>query len=285
MIVIGRSFPKPEQGVDLDRPCPLFGWPTAVLRAIAKQDDYVDHQTAFTIVSNFGGSAYYRSKGKETRLDEGKHLVFYPGERFSSFVDAKKPVESVYIVFRDADIAAALSRDDLNEDPGPAEVSSLPRSIGEASHISRIRDLVRSNASEAVIEEALLSMLHCVARDHWGTIDRRMRPATVIERRARLERARERMHAEPAAMTLDTMAETACLSNFHFLRLFTETFGTTPHKYLTELRLERARELLTSTTESIERVASRVGFASSTTFGNTFKRRFGHSPGVMRQSE
>src|SRR5260221_9893446 len=58
----------------------------------------------------------------------------------------------------------------------------------------------------------------------------------------RLCRARDLLAAEyQSQVPLDQAAREACLSPFHFHRLFRATFGETPHDFLTRMRMDRAR--------------------------------------------
>lgn len=286
MIVIGNEFPDFGPGVNLDSPCPIFGWPTAVLRAFSTQHEYPDHQTAFTIVTNYGGKARYISKRKERVLAEGEHIVLFPGERFSSVVDSDQPVESLYIVFRDGDVAAALSHDDLDTEPRPSLLYPEFRRVDPFEPIESIRRLVARGAEEVIIEEALLTMLNGIVLQHWKRPDQKVRSGTVIERRKRVEIARERIHSEfEKDLTLDDLAATACLSNYHFLRLFRGAFGVTPHRYLSDLRLDRAKELLLASDGKVHEVAQQVGFTSSTSFIAKFRNKFGKPPGNYRNDD
>lgn len=48
--------------------------------------------------------------------------------------------------------------------------------------------------------------------------------------------------AEP--IDLNKIADEACFSKFHFVRLFKSIYGRTPHQYLTHVRIEKAKEYL-----------------------------------------
>jgi AraC-like DNA-binding protein len=87
--------------------------------------------------------------------------------------------------------------------------------------------------------------------------------------------------AEP--ITLDDCATEAGLSPWHLLRAFRAAFGETPKEYLTRLRLERARHLLTVTARSVTEVCLDVGFSSLGTFSVLFKRHVGCSPKEFRR--
>ena len=69
----------------------------------------------------------------------------------------------------------------------------------------------------------------------------------------------------------------ACLSEFHFHRLFRATFGQTPHDFLTRLRMDRARQLLASE-RTVTEVCFEVGYESLGSFSSKFRAQFGRSP-------
>lgn len=83
---------------------------------------------------------------------------------------------------------------------------------------------------------------------------------------------------------LDDIAAHVGLSRFHFNRVFKRTVGVSPHRYLTLRRLEKAKELLESTTSSITAIAARVGYADPDRLGRLFRSEVGVSPTAYRQS-
>ncbi|MFR9753644.1 helix-turn-helix domain-containing protein [Nocardia sp. 004] len=87
--------------------------------------------------------------------------------------------------------------------------------------------------------------------------------------------------AEP--ITADEIARTALFSKYHFTRVFQRVTGDSPGRYLTELRFERARELLLSTDLKVVDISYEVGFASVGTFSTRFRERTGVSPSAFRQ--
>src|SRR5262249_19679311 len=55
-------------------------------------------------------------------------------------------------------------------------------------------------------------------------------------------------------LTLADLSQEAELSAWHFLRAFRESFGETPHAFLTRMRLERAKELLTVSSRPVTEI-------------------------------
>lgn len=100
---------------------------------------------------------------------------------------------------------------------------------------------------------------------------------------AAVERAIAHMKANLAEpLDLDQLAGIAAMSKFHFVRVFDETTGTTPHHFLSCLRVQRAKELLHRTGSSITEVCLEVGYNSLGTFSKTFSELVGVSPQQFR---
>ena len=83
---------------------------------------------------------------------------------------------------------------------------------------------------------------------------------------------------------LRCLAALAGISARHFERAFRQSMGTPPHAYVLKRRLDAACDLLINRSElSIEHIASRLGFSSSSHFSSAFRRRTGCSPTVFRK--
>ena len=116
-------------------------------------------------------------------------------------------------------------------------------------------------------------------RDGYGGQDRRTAlPAY------RLQRVIELMELSlDTAFSLSALAAEAELSDFYFSRLFHEATGHSPSQYFIQLRLAKARRLLSSTSLSIIEVALEVGYNSPGHFAQVFKRHTGMTPRAYRQ--
>lgn len=87
-----------------------------------------------------------------------------------------------------------------------------------------------------------------------------------------------------SAIDLPTIAAASFLSKFHFIRLFKKCYGRTPHQYLTEKRIQRAKELL-CLNNTVAEVCYHIGFESPNTFAATFKKYVGVSPAQYRKKQ
>jgi len=80
-------------------------------------------------------------------------------------------------------------------------------------------------------------------------------------------------------LDLSEISREACLSRYHFLRLFREAFETTPHQYLIQRRIEKAKELLRFCNLSVTDVCFEVGFQGLGSFSSLFRKWVCAAPG------
>lgn len=88
----------------------------------------------------------------------------------------------------------------------------------------------------------------------------------------------EESYAEP--VTVDAMARAARMSRFHFSRRFRDATGASPYQFLTDVRMERAAELLRRGRHGVTEAAMSVGLSDPGRFARTFRARFGVAPGA-----
>ncbi|MGH2552941.1 MAG: AraC family transcriptional regulator [Chitinophagaceae bacterium] len=80
---------------------------------------------------------------------------------------------------------------------------------------------------------------------------------------------------------LEQISKQAFLSRFHFHRLFRQVYKRTPHQYLTQKRLDKAKDLL-SNNKPVTDVCNEVGFESIGSFSVLFKKEIGFAPQYYR---
>jgi AraC-like DNA-binding protein len=104
--------------------------------------------------------------------------------------------------------------------------------------------------------------------------------------RERIHRARRFIdECYDLPLNLSEISKQACLSRYHFLRLFRDAFQTTPHQYLIQRRIEKAKELLRSEPLRVTDVCFEVGFQSLGSFSALFRKCVGEAPLAYRERE
>lgn len=164
-----------------------------------------------------------------------------------------------------------------NETP----VWSSGDAVGEA--ISRLERALRGPVSQPVARVALgIAEVMVELTDHLERQQIELDPALSSTERVVtlfLEDLADRLD-EP--WTLNRMAESCGLGRTRFVYYCKQAVNVAPQEYLTELRLNRAAELLHSSDLSIAQVALRCGFQTGQYFSTAFRRRFGCTPGAIR---
>jgi AraC-like DNA-binding protein len=84
-------------------------------------------------------------------------------------------------------------------------------------------------------------------------------------------------------VTLEQVAEVCELSVSHFARAFKQSFHRPPHQWLTERRVDRAKDLMTNSRAPLADIAIQCGFTDQSALNRSFKRIYGVTPGIWRR--
>lgn len=100
----------------------------------------------------------------------------------------------------------------------------------------------------------------------------------------RLLRAKDYIETHLAQpLLLEQIAEAAALSTYYFARNFKALTGVSPHRYVTQRRIELAKKLLGSTRRPIAEVARQVGMPNQSHFATHFRALVGCTPSEFRR--
>jgi AraC family transcriptional regulator len=239
---------------------------------------FVERHEAFSVSYVRSGGFGYRLRGQSFELVAGSILVGHRGDEYMCTHEH---------VAGDECLSFQLA-------PALVEAIGGPRSVWRAGCVPPVADLiVLGELAQASTERrdalgpdpAELGML---LADRFVAIasGQPVRPveAPVRDRRRAVQAAvwMDRHAHEP--LRLGGLANAAGLSAFHFLRLFAQVLGVTPHQYLIRSRLRHAAQLLADDARSITDVAFAVGFADLSNFVRTFRRAAGVSPRGFRRA-
>lgn len=251
----------------------------------------------------FNGRALYRIDRGEFSVDEGGYLILNNRQPYSIEIASPTRVETFVLWFPDGwaeEVSRGLTlpADCLLSKPasGRENASFFERytrhdkTVSPKVHVLRAAFKGDGVIADDWVEEKLRELLAAMLRTQ-DSVKREMeklpavRLSTRVELWRRVNRARDFLHAHLGApIKLSEVAAAACLSPFHLLRTFQTAFRQTPHQYLSECRLERAKFLLEKTTIPVTQICLDCGFSSLGSFSALFHRRCGMSPRAWRAS-
>lgn len=161
-----------------------------------------------------------------------------------------------------------------------------------------VRAAVESSIAYESLEESLASLEQQIAREtnmdimkekvvNWLNdlvskirTSREFRNVNLIDKAVRY--MEENFHQE---IGLEDVAKQVYLNTCYFSRLFKQVKGWSFTEYLTHVRMEEARKLLTTTSYSVAEIAMKVGFRDARYFSQVFKKHAGKTPGSYRRDE
>ncbi|WP_338478454.1 AraC family transcriptional regulator [Pseudomonas trivialis] len=168
--------------------------------------------------------------------------------------------------------ALALREATFLEDPGQARRFHQLITLNWHEPAER---LLTSSLAHEMLSHTLLSQVG--ARDGL-----RLKGGLAAYQRRRLVEYIEQHLQDPISLGL--LAGLCALSEYHFARMFRQSFGLPPHQYLLARRLARARSLLRGGALPLGEVALMCGFSSASHFNQRFRQAMGATPGDYRQA-
>ena len=277
-----------------------IGGVNAILWGRAKQYHVAEFPGPLSIKSVVRGSGVWETAEAERVVDTASYLVLNAGRPYSITIDAQKIVETFCLFFH-AGFAEDVNRVEsgapmalLDESPD----SGAPLEFFETLHphdaevsplLRRMRQRISDkSATAAWLEDQFFAVARAMLKVRGRSEKQAARiPAKKMSTRQelyrRLLRGKDYLDSFFAGeVQLHHAAGAACVSPYHFHRLFREVFNETPNQYLQRRRLIQARRLLASTDQSVTEICLAVGFESMTSFSALFRRTFGYSPREYR---
>jgi AraC-like DNA-binding protein len=283
---------KPEDQ-DLPRCC-------ALLHGVARSYQVVRYRTTLSVKSVLRGAACYTTPKGRYLVTADTFLVLNRGQEYDLEFEGRDITETLCPFFQPGflehvahSLAAPVGRQlDETEAEGPSidfceRLYPMRGAVASALRGLR-RGVATPGASDAWLEdqfyalaEGLVGLRDQVSRE----IDRLpgVRRSTREELYRRVHRGRDFLascYDQP--LTAGDAARVACLSPFHFHRMFKAAFGTSPLQFLQGRRLAVACRLLSTTDLPVTAICLGVGFTSPGTFSWLFRKRFGLSPRQFR---
>jgi AraC family transcriptional regulator len=278
-----------------------WGHENCVVWGRALRADFVPPAHSLSIRAAWGGTEHCHVGGRTLGVDDDTFLILNRGRTYSTSIRADYPVESLAICFRPGLAEAAYAALSVSLAKALAEGAGLPERTIEFSENLQVHDrlvspvlrFIKAHVAQGLEDEGWYEeQLHFLLERMAQLRDRTLlqiqqlqliRGATRREIHRRIAVATDFIHTNYAQdLDLEALANVACLSKYHFLRLFTLVHGVTPYAFLQNKRTSVAARLLRTTELTMSQVASCVGFAHRSTVVRRIRGRTGFTPLQLR---
>ena len=232
----------------------------------------------YQLLYNPEGEGVFRSAHcEETRIKAGDMFLLFPGEWHSYHPLANTGWKSHWIGFKGKNMDDRVKAGFLTPEKPIYHVgySFVLESLYKRAYEEAVREAAYSQQLMAGIVNHLIGMMYSLERNI--ELSKNQMQVDMISR-ARL-RIREALESN---LTIQQVAEDLGVSYSNFRKLFKEFTGLSPATYQQELRLMRAKELLSTTDLTVKEIAYRLNFESPDYFSAKFKAKMGCKPSDIK---
>ncbi|MEH6393891.1 AraC family transcriptional regulator [Pseudoalteromonas sp.] len=206
----------------------------------------------------------------------GGVIVFNPDDIHDGQSGVTEHLEYVMLYVHPDEFAPMFNALGYTKNTAPRVACPLLNDPVLAQQILALKQLTHSgNYTRIDGEAALFNIAHSFIKHTGCAID----PLSISSKKdTLLLKAKDYIMANLANdISIDDIAAAATMSKYHFIRLFNQQFGITPHQYVLNCRINQARKYIESGLSS-SRVALDAGFADNSHLNRHFKRIFGLTP-------
>ncbi|HTI60930.1 AraC family transcriptional regulator [Mucilaginibacter sp.] len=272
-----------------------------IFNALSSKSSCDDHVGCLSLKTVLSGEEWYGVNKRRLAVRPGQFLILNNDQNYSCNIDTTEKVRVLSIffkkefaasVFSDALVGEAASLDDPFNTSGSAPEFFQTLNPIDAPLQQRlsclVADLETQGYDDWVVDEQLVFVMRQLLATHKmelklaGRVDA-VKTHTKTEIHKRLCIARDLLRSSfTEELNLQAVSSEACLSVPQLVRQFKAVFQTTPHQYLTRIRLAHATDLLKRTPLPVHEITWMCGFEDTSAFCRAFKTAFGVQPLAFR---
>jgi len=226
-----------------------------------------------------GAGKFESSSRAQVDIKEGTILVLFPNEWHRFKPDEQKGWDEFWVGFKGSVIENLVRQEFLS----PAD-PVLHIGISETV-IQLLSEIIERTRAEKTGYQQLVSgiVFHLLGKIHSLVKERSFEPEDPTESIINKARIIFRTNIEQD-INVEKVAEELNVSYAWFRRSFKRYTGIAPHQYIIQLKIEKAKTLLTDHSKSIKAIAFSLNFESAFYFSKLFKEKTGSSPEAYRKN-
>ena len=224
----------------------------------------------FVLEYVYTGKGTVINNGEAYSVETGDVYLLKPGSIHEYYADKKHPYGKYWVNFRGDIFLSVLDAFHIENCTvfKRVNIENQFKQLFALENISMQNDLIYTQASAIIFD----MLMNCVATGGMGD--------NISYYAGRLQREMDVCITKHKS--LDEICKKLYISKAYAIREFKRHFGTTPHDYLVNKRMELAKHLLTHTKQSIQDIAEVLCFSDPHYFSNFFKQKVGMSPKQYR---
>lgn len=279
-----------------------FGWPNVILNVTTNSAYRPEILGPLSIFMNLSGESICRVSNHSVKIPESSYFLTNAKDYYTLEIESEKNIKTFNIHFGESFVENIFKdliqpSDKLITDPFHTALSPInfysklyPKTVGLKAIILKIFNHQKEDHYPALLfEEHLSELAFYLLHSHREVLKEieklpYTKQSTKTEIFKRVNFAVDYMQSFYLNdLTLEELSSTACMSKFHFLRLFKIIFQRTPYQFIIELRLNKAKELLLNTDIPINLIATTLNFENLSSFSRLFYQRHKIYPNKFRQ--
>jgi AraC family transcriptional regulator len=289
--MISNTLPDPAYWSDK---MPLLSHNRVISASTTNAYHYPEHQTPHLLVANSINKGNYFVEGKQLSISERQFLFLNADEKLAIEFNENVPLHTLIILFEESFFLRCCyyyttSEESLLGNPETHTKAEIwfPRIAHYCDHVisAKLAEIKIAEFDKSAFDTMLFELAGAILHQN-GLVCNRIqhlgkKKSTKEELYKRLTIAVDWMNDNICQqVTLDELAQVACLNKFHFLSAFKTVYNTTPASFMRERKLQRAHTLLMQQT-TVTDVCYQLGFESIGSFSNLFKKRFQTTPSAL----
>jgi len=277
------------------------GFPSVIINASVHETYRPDIKGPVSFFLNMSGSSYCKVDGRTVCIPEDYYFISNQSQPYTLTIESDRPIETFNIHFgenfSESALSSLITTTDQALDNGmqqrPKEISFYNQLHKRDEVFDRLINSLKSLSQsqyfdKMLFEEQLTKLLTHQLLQHRDILSAMIKipaakPSVRTELYKRIALAKDYMHSlPPGSIDLQQLAAAACISKFHFLRLFKSLYGISPHQYIQQIRMNKAKKLLVNSSFAIQEIADILGFENSQSFSRFFQQNEGVYPTEYR---
>ncbi|MCW3125907.1 MAG: helix-turn-helix transcriptional regulator [Bacteroidetes bacterium] len=258
------------------------------------------HITRLSIRCMLNGEQYYKVGSRECTVTKDNFLVMNQGQTYKTSFEGKTDLEMFLVAFKpgfaEGIFQSLVSSEEwLLDNPHytPKEPLRFFEKTFDADEkmmeiFAKLRKIMLEENAEIKraldLDHLYTQVIERLIQIHFGIYsDIRtkgyVKSSTGVELYKRLGMAKDFMDSNYTSdISLEDIAKNSFLSVSHFKRLFKEYYETTPHQYIIQKRLEKAKDLLMQSDMPVRNICGAIGFENTSSFIRLFKNSYDLTP-------